>query len=174
MTFIDSTLVLSQHRLFHAYRVLEEAQRTFNNENPPYNKLKKARHSATHYNNENLAAAITANTTDPERVEVFRELQAARMVRRKADQERLAERQAEIEEEINLKRSEAEGTMSECGCCFGDYPLNRMVHCDGDTLHWFCRACARQTAETEIGNSKYELHCMSMDGCDAGFSAEQR
>jgi TRIAD3 protein (E3 ubiquitin-protein ligase RNF216) len=29
-------------------------------------------------------------------------------------------------------------------------------------------------AETQIGLSKYELTCMSMDGCQAGFSLEQR
>lgn len=29
-------------------------------------------------------------------------------------------------------------------------------------------------AENEIGLSKYELVCMSMDGCDAGFSNDQR
>jgi TRIAD3 protein (E3 ubiquitin-protein ligase RNF216) len=49
-----------------------------------------------------------------------------------------------------------------------------MVHCNGDTTHWFCRSCARKTAETQIGLSKYQLSCMSMDGCTGGFSRDQR
>lgn len=109
-----------------------------------------------------------------DQVEVLRELQAARRLRSKAEARRQMERQAEIEEEKNEQKAIAEGTMAECGCCFGDFPLNRMVHCDSETLHFFCKGCAKQTADTEIGNSKYELHCMSMDGCSGGFSMDQR
>lgn len=34
--------------------------------------------------------------------------------------------------------------------------------------------CARRNAETLIGLSKYEMTCMSMDGCEAGFCQAQR
>ncbi|KAK0715514.1 hypothetical protein B0H67DRAFT_242131 [Lasiosphaeris hirsuta] len=85
-----------------------------------------------------------------------------------------AERRREREELDNISHARAEGTMTECGCCFDDFPLNRMVHCDGHGMHWFCRGCTKQMAETQIGLSKYELTCMSMDGCNASFSHEQR
>ncbi|KAK3352701.1 hypothetical protein B0T25DRAFT_454088 [Lasiosphaeria hispida] len=85
-----------------------------------------------------------------------------------------AGRQREREELENVSRARAEGTMSECGCCFDSFPLNRMVHCDGQGMHWFCRDCVKRMAENQIGDSKYELACMSMDGCDASFSHEQR
>ncbi|KAF4632110.1 hypothetical protein G7Y89_g6019 [Cudoniella acicularis] len=174
MIFIDATLNQSNYRLFQAYRVLEEAQRTFDLRNPPYNKIKKSRGPLPQFHDDKIQAFIDDISEDRDRAEVLRELQASRRIKRKADQKRAEECQAELEEKENLARAQAEGTMSECGCCFGDYPLNRMVHCDGDILHWFCRGCARQTAEAEIGNSKYELHCMSMDGCDAGFGNDQR
>jgi TRIAD3 protein (E3 ubiquitin-protein ligase RNF216) len=174
MTFIDATLNQSGFRLFSAYRVLEEAHRTFDPSLPTYNKIKHQRKPVLEYLEDNLTAFIATISADKDRVEVLRELQAARRIRKKADETRAAERQLEVEEEANVRKSEEEGTMQECGCCFGDYPLNRMVHCNNDTMHWFCRGCTRQTAETEIGNSKYELQCMSMDGCDGGFSLDQR
>jgi TRIAD3 protein (E3 ubiquitin-protein ligase RNF216) len=179
MTFITRTLDQSGYRLFSAYRVLEEAHRTFDQRRPPYNKIKNLRKMCTAFKEEHLEQHIQDILRSPfppeHEVEALRELQAARRIRMKADEKRLLERQSEIEEEENFRRAEAEGTMSECGCCFGDFPLNRMVHCDNEqVLHWFCRGCAKQNADTEIGNSKYQLHCMSMDGCKAGFSLEQR
>lgn len=179
MAFITSTLEPSGYRLFSAYRVLEEAHRTFDPRRPPYNKIKKLRKSAEHYKAPNLELHIQELLSNPyqneQEVEVLRELQAARKVRKNAEDKREAERQLEIEEESNYLKAQAEGTMSECGCCFSDFPLNRMIHCNNeDVLHWFCRGCAKQNAETEVGNSKYQLRCMSMDACGAGFSLDQR
>ena len=111
---------------------------------------------------------------DEAKKEILEELIACRRIRRKADRKRQEIRQAELDEEENTRKAEAEGTMSECGCCMGDYPLNRMIHCDSEDMHWFCRACALKTAETEIENTRYEIKCMSMDGCEGGFSLEQR
>ncbi|TVY48852.1 E3 ubiquitin-protein ligase [Lachnellula occidentalis] len=174
MVFIYATLDQSEHRLFQAYRVLEEAQTAFDPGDPPYNKIKNARKSQAEFRDANIQAYIDTPEADPARREILRELQAARRIRCKAEAKRELEREAEREEEANEQRAVAEGMMQECGCCFGDYPLNRMVHCDADTMHWFCKACAKQTADTEIGNSKYILRCMSMDGCEGGFSLDQR
>lgn len=175
MTFVDASLAQAGYRLFSAYRILEEAERTWASPNPPYNRIKHPRKMTPQHLPENLEAYINAAAAGNETVEVLRELQAARKVRKRADDQRAAERQAQLDEEENVRKAEAEGTMSECGCCFGDFPLNRMVHCDNEkVLHWFCRGCAKQTAENEIGNSKYILRCMSMDGCQAGFAMDQR
>lgn len=78
------------------------------------------------------------------------------------------------EENENMAQAMADGDVTDCGCCFEKHALNRMVHCDGDVLHWFCYDCARKMAETQIGLSKYQLACMSMDGCGGGFSRGQR
>ncbi len=177
MNFIDSTLNQSGYRLFSAYRVLEEAHRTFDPLRPPYNKIKHQRKMQNEYKGANLEftiGRITESGHQNEQVEILRELQAARRIRKKLEAKRQAELQAENEERDNIWKAQAEGTMSECGCCFDDFPLNRMVHCDSEILHWFCRACAKRNADTEIGSSKYELRCMSMDGCEAGFSLDQR
>ena len=85
-----------------------------------------------------------------------------------------AEEAREMEEKENLEKAKAEGAITECGCCFDELPFNRMVHCDGDTSHWFCFDCARRQAESQIGQQLYHLGCMSMDGCDATFSRDQK
>lgn len=174
MTFIDSTLQKSGHHLFPTYRALEEAHRSFDPANPKYTKIKNLRRIPALYLEAEIEGAIQRNEASW-RTDIFKELQVARRVQTNTESRRHAQREAELAEEENVRIAQAEGTMSECGCCFGDYPLNRMVHCNNEeVLHWFCRGCARQTAENEIGNSKYELNCMSTDGCEAGFSLEQR
>ncbi|KAH7355358.1 hypothetical protein BKA65DRAFT_238525 [Rhexocercosporidium sp. MPI-PUGE-AT-0058] len=177
MNYINATLSQTGYRLFSAYEVLDEAERTWSRSKPPYQRLKSARKSDDYTEKkvaDYLASPAVDGYNDHQKVEVFEELQAARRIRSKANARRAAERAAEIKEEENLAKAEAEGTMSECECCCCDYPLNRMVHCDGEKLHWFCRGCAKRTAEVEIGKSKYELHCMSTEKCSAGFSLEQR
>src|SRR4051812_7771566 len=164
MVFIDACLAQSGFRLFSAYRVLEEAHRTFDRNAPAYNKMKTSRKIPPMNREENIESLLQSLASNPQEVEIVQELQAARRIRKKADAKREAERQLMLDEEANVRKAEAEGTMSECGCCFGDFPLNRMIHCNNEELlHWFCRGCAKQSAETEIGNSKYHLRCMSMD-----------
>lgn len=174
MAFIDATLSQSGHRLFSAYQLLDEANRTYDPLTSGYTKIQKPRKAHTDFGEESIEVLLNDPTRDLERTETLRELRAARRYKAKADAKREAERSAELEEEENERKAQAEGTMKECACCFGDYPLNRMVHCDADEIHWFCRGCALRNAETEVGQSKYELCCMSMEGCDAKFSLSQR
>ena len=173
MVFIDTCLGQSGHRLFSAYKLLDEARRDYQT-GVKYTKLKSARKSTTDFRPENIEILINDLDGDFERAEILRELQAARRAKVKAEAKLRAELAAQLEEEENEKKAQAEGTMQECGCCFGDYPRNRMIHCDSDSIHWFCRGCALRNAETEVGQSKYELTCMSMDGCSARFSLSQR
>lgn len=108
-------------------------------------------------------------------MDIMHELSAARRLRAKANTLRKEKEDSLLAEAENLRQSKAAGTMGECGCCFDDQPLNRMVHCDSDLdIHWFCRACALRNAETQLGASRYELLCMSMDGCKAGFDKYER
>jgi TRIAD3 protein (E3 ubiquitin-protein ligase RNF216) len=175
LVFIDACLAQSGHRLYSAYRVLEEAHRTFEPNKPAYNRMKSSRKVSAIYREENIGTLFESLAGKQAEIEILQELQAARRIKKKAEAKRQAERQLELDEEENVRKAEAEGTMQECGCCFGDFPLNRMIHCNNDeVLHFFCRGCARQSAETEIGASKYQLFCMSTDGCKAGFSIQQR
>jgi TRIAD3 protein (E3 ubiquitin-protein ligase RNF216) len=175
MVYIDSILKDTRHHLYPAYMRLEEDERTYGPGQEPYTKLKKPRTTSSIWTDEYIVAILSREDTTADTMMVLRELQAARKTRRKAGEKRQAERQVELAEEENIRKSEAEGTMLECGCCCGDFPMNRMVHCENDRLrHWFCRVCSKQMAENEIGNSKYKISCMSMEGCEYGFSREMK
>ncbi|GAB1319592.1 Ring finger [Madurella fahalii] len=82
-----------------------------------------------------------------------------------------AKEKAEAE---NWQRAKDEGTLLDCGCCYSEFPLNTMVHCNSDVAHWFCRNCARRLAEDAVGYQKYQLVCMSTDGCEGSFAKDQR
>lgn len=66
--------------------------------------------------------------------DLYHELKAAWRIRDKAAAKRAEAAQIEADEQENIRKAEAEGTMAECGCCYSDFPLNRMIHCDGDEL----------------------------------------
>lgn len=173
MTFIDSCMRLNGNRLYSVYRILEEANRTYD-ENP--NVFKRNKNCRVPFKNfkDNIQLYINAAHSASE-LEIYEELRASWRLKEKGDAKRQEEARLQELEEENERKAEAEGTMNECGCCFIDYPLNRMIHCDSaDEMHFFCRTCAKKNADTEIGNGKFELKCMSMDGCAAGFDVAQR
>lgn len=60
--------------------------------------------------------------------------------------------------------------MSECACCFNEVPLNRMISCNGDTVHFYCSDCPRQQIETEMGQSRCRPKCFGVDDCNGTFS----
>lgn len=67
--------------------------------------------------------------------EFFEELQAARAIRASRDRKRSMEREMEEEEKRIDREAEERGEVSECQCCFIDYPDHRMVHCNGEEEH---------------------------------------
>ncbi|KAF1817281.1 hypothetical protein P152DRAFT_387701, partial [Eremomyces bilateralis CBS 781.70] len=79
----------------------------------------------------------------------------------------LAAAKAEVAERINEEQAIVQGQTVECGCCFGDTPVNRTVCCQ--FLHKFCRDCVRQLAATEIGKGLHQLNCMHESGCTTPF-----
>ncbi|KAK2004359.1 hypothetical protein LX36DRAFT_623317 [Colletotrichum falcatum] len=114
----------------------------------------------------------TIGTTDnPDEKRALQELQAARKLRSK----RIKAYLDSAKERANFEKALADGNVVECGCCFGEIARNRAVCCQNlENPHLFCVDCGRRTAEHAVGQSKYELICMSMDECQAGFSQEQR
>ncbi|KAI8307029.1 hypothetical protein K4K61_003938 [Colletotrichum sp. SAR11_59] len=77
----------------------------------------------------NLDGTIRDSTT-PDRTRALEELRAARQVCEVEQSRRNSARAKVQEEENNFKQAQEEGTIAECGCCFDERPLNRMVHCD--------------------------------------------
>ncbi|KAL3296707.1 ring finger protein [Colletotrichum asianum] len=111
----------------------------------------------------NLDGTIRDSTT-PDRTRALEELRAARQVCEVEQSRRNSARAKVQEEENNFKQAQEEGTIAECGCCFDERPLNRMVHCDNpDAEHYFCFDCARKCAETAIGLARFQLSwCRNM------------
>ncbi|KAK3389363.1 hypothetical protein B0H63DRAFT_98036 [Podospora didyma] len=106
--------------------------------------------------------------------DAWAEFTAAKRICQARDDEKTAEQRQQQAEADNFAQAKAARTIKECGCCFDEFAMNRMVTCGGDNLHWFCWRCARMNAETQVGMQKYDLKCMSVDGCNGSFPYNQR
>ncbi|KAI0640872.1 hypothetical protein C8Q79DRAFT_1014714 [Trametes meyenii] len=91
--------------------------------------------------------------------EFERELQ---WVRAKVAEEE-AKKAAEVAEEDRLR---SEGGI-ECGCCFSEYPFDKMVQCP--EAHLFCMSCMLTYAETKLGGDDARIVCMDQSGCKLPF-----
>ncbi|OBT50038.1 hypothetical protein VE04_09743, partial [Pseudogymnoascus sp. 24MN13] len=178
--FYDSGMVI-----YTAYQSLADAERVWDPNNPSYHKLKQAR-KVKSFHPSTVDEKLTNPETPPDQKRAYAELKDVRAGRAKcegklaAKMKREADAAAakekyEADEAANLELAIIEGTMEECGCCFDDFPRNRMINCNNESIsHYFCKRCARLHAETQIGSGKYELQCMSTDGCQADYSYAQR
>ncbi|TBU39099.1 hypothetical protein BD309DRAFT_873009 [Dichomitus squalens] len=83
-------------------------------------------------------------------------------VRERLEEEE-ARRVAEAEEEARLKE---EGGI-ECGCCFCEYPFDKMIQCP--EAHLFCTSCMLTYAETKLGEHDARIVCMDQSGCKLAF-----
>ncbi|KAI2619061.1 hypothetical protein GGS26DRAFT_584708 [Hypomontagnella submonticulosa] len=157
---IQSYFVQNNKSIFGAYTAMDQARRDWNSVYSSWTEKKVPTKQIMDFRAD----------PRPEVQDAWAELEAGRAVRAVED-EKIAKKAAE---ERNLADAKSAGETAECGCCFDDFALNRMVQCNGEPTHWFCRNCMRRQAEMNIGDSKHELNCMSMDGCSAGFSLAQR
>ncbi|KAF5600642.1 RING finger (TRIAD), partial [Fusarium pseudoanthophilum] len=171
---IQQTLSENGNRLFPTFNIISTALNEASDHRPLPWKLKKTPSvPVPRYKRERIEASIQACPDDWEK-DLMKELEAARLLQSDVAEKRQAEALAEEAERMNLEEADARGEVTECGCCFADTPWNRLVYCKGDDRHAFCINCARRHAETQIGLSKFDLECMSMIGCTAGFSHSER
>ncbi|KAI8992736.1 hypothetical protein BD414DRAFT_482028 [Trametes punicea] len=91
--------------------------------------------------------------------ELEREIQ---WVREKVAEEE-AKKAAEVAEELRLQE---EGGI-ECGCCFCEYPFDKMIQCP--EAHLFCTSCMMTYAETKLGEHDSRIVCMDQSGCKLPF-----
>ncbi|ETS83203.1 hypothetical protein PFICI_05079 [Pestalotiopsis fici W106-1] len=160
---INPTLLLdNDNSLYKTYIAIDEATRNWDLSKPKWIP-KKTRTKALDVYSPSRILHLDRRKFGPEECVALDEFLAARRVKAEKDAEQL-----------NLVESRKKGEMEECGCCFDEFPLNRMVHCEGTTLHWFCRQCMKQQAETLVGVGQFHLTCLSMDGCSAGYSRAQK
>ncbi|KAF1964895.1 hypothetical protein BU23DRAFT_491236 [Bimuria novae-zelandiae CBS 107.79] len=80
---------------------------------------------------------------------------------------------ANKEEENNLRKAVLAGEMQTCQCCFDDFPLNRMLGCGGDNIHFFCKACVKNYIESEMGSSRCRPVCFADTSCGGTFTRSQ-
>lgn len=175
---------LKESSLFKAYSAISE--RGYRDEVAD----QELHHGAWHATHHDHSAAEPA--TDDSLANIYKELYAARRIAAFKGREALKDRN----EQVNRERAVAEGTARDCGCCFSNEPMNRMVSCDVNPEHvsrrlnprssgqdleiltrtcqLFCYSCARKNAEVQLGLSKYELKCVSMDDCTGHFHPSER
>lgn len=160
VTYINKIVAQKRNFLAAAYAALLETDRTYDSTNPkPYRKLNQPR-KLDNLDGREKMGKIWTKVTD--------ELEWARNKARQAKLKKQTENDAKIAAELNEKEYEENNMLMECACCFGDYPFDRMTHCN--ELHFFCLDCARKNAENEIGNGRYKLSCMDGSGCKTEFS----
>ncbi|KAK6835382.1 hypothetical protein RU639_002238 [Aspergillus parasiticus] len=148
-------LISSKKGLYSAYITLHQ-EYIYPGTQSPHLKLKRPRPSVK-----------SSMTWDHD---LISELNAAKM---RAAKDAAAHRKRKEEEEadrLNEEEHSRLGNLVECQCCYSDVPSNRMVPCEGGTVHLFCFRCIRKTAETQIGMMKYKLQCLDMSGCKAKFA----
>ncbi|KAH7189383.1 uncharacterized protein B0J16DRAFT_383249 [Fusarium flagelliforme] len=168
MKVIQHVLSENNSLLFPTYLALDEIIKQAG-ERIPFNWAYKKRPSPMppKYREANIDESIRSADRSSERergeVGLMEELKAARIARRHARME-----------QQNFDEARSRGEIKECECCFGDFAENRLVHCNGDDIHFFCIQCALRNAEIQVGLSKYELECLSTEGCNAGFSRKER
>lgn len=102
-----------------------------------------------------------------------KELRAAKKKVEKDAGKRIKMEETERAEELNLQQAKMNDQMGQCQCCFTDYPLNRMVTCNGKDMHTFCMDCSKQYIETEMGHMKCRPICFADMECKGAFSRAQ-
>ncbi|KAG5292198.1 E3 ubiquitin-protein ligase RNF216 [Histoplasma ohiense] len=156
------SVLQSQKSLFAAYANLDQSESTYDlTSHPLYERRRPGMPDKLE-----LRSNISI---DPG---LFRELQAAREEQQKKEEKRQRERELAELEARNEAACIAQGDIMECQCCYTDTPINRMVPCTGENIHFFCKECVRSTAKTQIGVMKYEVNCMDTSGCGAGFDRQ--
>ncbi|KKZ60474.1 hypothetical protein EMCG_00761 [[Emmonsia] crescens] len=156
------SVLQSRKSLFAAYVSLDQAESTYDTTNPPLYKRLRSRISNTR--------EIPPNV--PMNSDRLRELQDAREERQKREESRRREKELAKLEAQNEATCIAQGNVMECQCCYADIPINRMIPCTGESIHFFCKECVKSTAKTQIGVLKYEVKCMDMSGCSASFDKQ--
>ncbi|KLU82613.1 hypothetical protein MAPG_01685 [Magnaporthiopsis poae ATCC 64411] len=160
-----------RRNLFATYLAVNDLLNSWDDEKAPFELNKRPRESAV-FSDATIKRMLSAAL--PGQRQALEELLAARVAAHARQTQNEAEQQRLMEEEENLELARAEGTATDCECCYSECAKNRMVYCNGDDPHYFCKECARRMAETQVGLSKYALECMSTGGCDAGFSFDQK
>ncbi|KAL8692598.1 MAG: hypothetical protein Q9218_002414 [Villophora microphyllina] len=164
--FIQEKLKELGH-LYATYLALDQADEAYDTSVPrPYSRLTYPRNSRPNM----PPKPDTIGPTGYAYEELKRELEAARLQRRKLQTQRQIRKDAAAAEAAEEKELRDSNQVMECGCCFDDVPINKITFCNADDPHPFCFSCAGQNAAAQVGMTKHTLSCMSGSDCKATFS----
>ncbi|KAL5400741.1 hypothetical protein PMIN03_012126 [Paraphaeosphaeria minitans] len=158
-------VIKEQKTLYKAYSVIEKQLREYNQYDRSKEPFRKVHTARTKRNIE--ASQIQRGSQVP------KELQAAKMKSEEAAVKRRRAEDASRAEEENMKEAVLTGEMTECQCCFDEFPLNRMVGCGGAIMHFLCRECVKNYVESEIGSSRCRPICFAESRCGGNFTRQQ-
>ncbi|KAF2120898.1 hypothetical protein BDV96DRAFT_484706 [Lophiotrema nucula] len=157
-------------------------ENTLNDEKSLFKSFVKIESQLQLYNNISMTFSRIANprkrrhherTLTPATHLMLRELAAARNWGDHELAKRLAEVEASRIEEENLMMAQANGEMSECQCCFDDFPTNRMTFCSGESIHFICKTCAGRAVEEEMSQGRCRPKCIADTACVGTYSRAQ-
>jgi hypothetical protein len=155
--------------LYGTFHFLAEHEKTYNNRpQKPYVRSRLGR-SALEKKYQRTAAE---QREGHQYISVVNELQAARQQLHREETRQKRQRADEAAEANNFTTHQLQGSLIECQCCFNDAPINRVVHCENDEMHFFCNKCIEARAKEQIGSLKHEMQCMDISGCAAELSRE--
>lgn len=162
--------------LLPTFLALHKTLRDWDHQKPPYRKKTRV--------NKKLGDSALEDTLD-ERIldandhgerEALEEFRAAYAVKQKDAAEAETVRRKEQEELDNFEMARAEGNVADCGCCFTELAMNRMVHCDSSTLH--VRSFLTRWSVTHTDDAAHSLVVLSglraNDGRDADRTIQAR
>lgn len=133
----DLRRTMDQHGklLYPTFLALHKAVEEGDNRVPPLRKKTRFSKRKDFWENDIIIDTQIQIARDAGEREALEELRAAVSVQLRERNEADAAKQKEQQELNNFETARTEGNIAECGCCFIEYAINRMVHCDGDVIH---------------------------------------
>lgn len=131
---LKSFMTLNGGILYPTYLLLSKATAAGDDANPLFRKKKGRVPKSPPFLAGILDERIRDCRDEGER-EALEEVRAARIVEHIEATETAEAKRKKQEEFENFELAKLEGTITDCGCCFVEYPINRMVHCDGEEVH---------------------------------------
>ena len=155
--------------LYGTFHFLAEHEKTYNNSpRKPYSRSKLGRMTLE----KKYQRTTTEQREGHQYISVVNEFQAARQQQQREETRQKRQRADEAAEASNFTMHQLQGSLVECQCCFDEAPINRVVHCENDEVHFFCNKCIESRAKEQIGTLKHEMNCMDISGCAAELSRE--
>jgi hypothetical protein len=155
--------------LYGTFQFLAEHEKTYNNSpRKPYSRSRLGRVALE----KKYQRTATEQREGHQYISVVNEFQAARQQQQREETRQKRQRADEAAEASNFTTHQLQGSLVECQCCFDEAPINRVVHCENDDMHFFCNKCIEARAKEQIGTLKHEMNCMDISGCAAKLSRE--